>query len=73
MKRDSRTDYVVKRLERLIRLRVEYVDMVNTRGLKLIDRSIRATVTDLSDVGRAEEAAELLYRLSVRLASGGAL
>ena len=71
MKRD--TDYLVKRLERLIRLRVDYAQDVNAEGLKLLDRSIRATVTDLSDVGRAEEAAELLYRLSVRLASGGAL
>jgi len=67
------TDYLVQRLVRLTRLRVEYAEAVNTRGLKLIDRSIRATVGDLQDMGRAEEAAALLHRLSVRLASGGRL
>lgn len=67
------TDYLVRRLVRLTRLRVEYAQEVNGRGLKLLDRAIRATVGDLQDFGRVEEAAELLHRLSVRLASGGRL
>lgn len=72
MKRQP-TDYLVQRLVRLIRLRVEYAPQLNARGLKLLDRGIRATVGDLQDAGRAEEAAALLHQLSVRLASGGTL
>lgn len=73
MKRDRRTDYLLKRLVRLRRLRVEYADEVNARGLKLLERSIRATVADLQDLGRAEEAAAELHKLAVSLASGGRL
>lgn len=67
------TDYLLARLQRLRRVRRDYVADLNPLGIQLVERSIRATVGDLQDFGRAEEAAAELHKLAVDLAAGGSL
>lgn len=67
------TDYLLARLVRLRRVRRDYVADLNPKGIQLLDRAIRATVGDLQDFGRGEEAADELHKLALDLASGGAL
>ena len=64
------TDYLLARLVRLRRVRRDYIPDLNDVGMKLVDRAIRATVADLQDFGRAEEAAAELHKLAVDLAAG---
>lgn len=59
------------RLVRLTRLRVDYVDLINDTGLRLLDRCIAATVSDCCDEGEAEAAGDLLFELSMKLQAQG--
>jgi hypothetical protein len=52
----------VRRLERLMRLRREYVDDLNPLGLRLLDRALYATYQDCVDFGAAREANEIMSR-----------
>lgn len=49
-------DFYLKRLERLVHLRQEYEDQLNTLGLELVERSIYTTYRDCIAVGAGEEA-----------------
>ena len=53
-------DVFVRRLERLMRLRREYVDDLNPLGLRLLDRALYATYRDCIDYGAGSEADEIM-------------
>jgi hypothetical protein len=46
----------VSRLERLMRLRQDYIDDLNPLGLRLLDRALYATYRDCLDFGAGREA-----------------
>lgn len=52
----------VKRLERLIRLRREYIEDLNPLGLRLLDRSIYATYKDCVEYGAEGDARRIVAR-----------
>jgi hypothetical protein len=52
----------VRRLERLMRLRHEYVDDLNPLGLRLLDRALWATYQDCIDFGATKEANEVMAK-----------
>ena len=57
--------HFLQRLNRLLRLRREQSDQLNTDGLRLIDRAIYSTYCDAVDLGVTAEAQRLLHRLAV--------
>lgn len=67
-KKPSRTaegqtkDVFIRRLERLMRLRKDYMDDLNPLGLRLLDRALYATYRDCLDYGAAREANEIMAR-----------
>ena len=50
----------VRRLERLMRLRRDYLEDLNPLGLRLLDRALYATYRDCLDYGAAREANEIM-------------
>jgi hypothetical protein len=46
----------VRRLERLMRLRRDYIDDLNPLGLRLVDRALYATYRDCLEFGAGREA-----------------
>jgi hypothetical protein len=50
----------VRRLERLMRLRKEYVEDLNPLGLRLLDRALYATYRDCLDFGAVAEANRIM-------------
>ncbi len=50
----------LERLQRLLRLRQEHEQDLNTQGLHLLDRSIFTAFCDCRDLGVAEEARRIL-------------
>ena len=51
---------LLKRLERLVRLRHEYREDLNPVGLRLMDRAIYSTYQDCVDYGVADRARQLM-------------
>ena len=51
---------MLKRLERLIRMRRDYREDLNPLGIRLLDRAIEATFQDCVDFGGARAARELM-------------
>ena len=54
--------HYIRRLERLVRLRRDFVDDLNPLGRALLDRSIQATYADCVDTGATRAARALLER-----------
>jgi hypothetical protein len=52
----------VRRLERLMRLRRDYIDDLNPLGLRLLDRALYATYRDCLEYGAANEANEIMAK-----------
>jgi hypothetical protein len=50
----------IRRLERLMRLRRDYLEDLNPLGLRLLDRALYATYRDCLDYGAAREAKEIM-------------
>ncbi len=67
-KKPSRTaegqikDVFVRRLERLMRLRRDYLEDLNPLGLRLLDRALYATYRDCLDYGASRQANEIMAR-----------
>jgi hypothetical protein len=60
-------DVFVNRLARLIQLHRNFQDDLNPLGLRLLERSIRATYRDCIDFGAADQAHTLLVRSGIDL------
>lgn len=56
---DTKTVFI-RRLERLMHLRKEYVEDLNPLGLRLLDRALYATYCDCLDYDAAPEADEII-------------
>jgi hypothetical protein len=52
----------IRRLERLMRLRRDYLDDLNPLGLRLLDRALYATYRDCLDYGATQEANEIMAK-----------
>jgi hypothetical protein len=52
----------IRRLERLMRLRRDYLDDLNPLGLRLLDRALYATYRDCLDYGATREANEIMAK-----------
>ena len=57
--------HYLRRLNRLLRLRVEQRGLLNEDGTRLIDRAIYSTYCDAADLGVMAEAQRLLHRHAV--------
>jgi hypothetical protein len=55
--------HYIRRLERLVRLRRDFADDLNSLGLDLIDKAIEATYRDCAENGAGRPAKSLLSRL----------
>ncbi len=55
-------DVFIRRLERLMRLRRDYLDDLNPLGLRLLDRALYATYRDCLDYGVSQKANEIMAR-----------
>lgn len=55
-------DVFIRRLERLMRLRRDYMEDLNPLGLRLLDRALYATYRDCLDFGAAAEAKEIMAK-----------
>jgi len=67
--KDQLREGYLQRLRRLLRLRRDHFEELNEQGLRLLDRSIFATYCDCIDIGRGNEARDVLkdVRLTVSL------
>ena len=52
----------IRRLERLMRLRRDYVDDLNPLGLRLLDRALYATYRDCLEYGATQQANEIMAK-----------
>jgi len=50
----------IRRLERLMRLRRDYLEDLNPLGLRLLDRALYATYRDCLEYGASTEASEIM-------------
>lgn len=57
--------HFLRRLNRLLRLRYEQGDQLNSEGVRLLDRAVFTTYCDCVDMGLTREAQSLLQRFSV--------
>ncbi|MEO6197440.1 MAG: hypothetical protein ABIP58_04945 [Dehalococcoidia bacterium] len=64
--------HFLRRLNRLLRLRVDQSTDLNGEGLRLIDRTIYSTYCDAVDLGVPAEAQALVQRVSAPAKSVGA-
>ena len=55
-------DVFIRRLERLMRLRRDYLNDLNPLGLRLLDRALYATYRDCLDYGANQEANEIMAK-----------
>lgn len=53
-------DVFIRRLERLMRLRRDYLDDLNPLGLRLLDRALYATYRDCLDYGAVRQANQIM-------------
>lgn len=70
--RPQPTDYLLRRLQRLARIRLQHQNELNALGLKILDRGIWSTFRDCCELGREEDASRVMHGLMVELARGGA-
>jgi len=66
------SDRLLRRLNRLLRMRSDQAVEVNTEGLRLIDRAIYSTYCDAADAGVVEEAQKLGMRVLFHSGMAGA-
>ena len=57
---------LLRRLERLVRMRRDYFEDLNPQGVRLLDVGIMATYVDCCDVGAAGAASDILGRVKVK-------
>jgi hypothetical protein len=65
----SLRDFYISRLERLVRLRRDFEEHLNSLGVEILDRSIFATLRDCEDAGAGARARKVVAGL--RLAGDG--
>ena len=55
--------FYLSRLDRLVRLRLDFEEHLNPLGVALMERSIIATYRDCIENGKSQEAQDLMSRL----------
>lgn len=63
--------HFLRRLRRLVQLRQQQADHLNSDGLKLLDRAIFSTYCDCLDQGVGDVAQAIIQQLTSSAANGG--